>query len=120
MEHSKLGQLLKSNDSGLPEAAYHFNIPSGVLFPSEIIFYSGVLPQWISYIKDCKDHFLYLHLPQWSFNKTGNFTRIADLSNIPDETVLLRIHVIKEIFKDKSTKKSSLVLQNHKANILSQ
>jgi len=112
---------LKSNDSGFPKVAYHFNIPSGVLFSSEITFYSGVLPQWISYIKDCKDHFLYLHLPQWSFNKTGNFAQIADLSNIPNETVLLRIHVIEEIFlKDKSTKKSSLILQNYKDNILSQ
>jgi hypothetical protein len=44
-EHSKLGQLLKGNDSGFPKVAYHFNTPSGVLFPSKIIFYSGVLPQ---------------------------------------------------------------------------
>jgi hypothetical protein len=47
MKHSKLGQFLKDNDGGFPKVAYHFNIPSGIIFPSGVIFLSKIfsLPQ---------------------------------------------------------------------------
>ena len=98
MEHSKLGQLLKGNDSGFSKVAHHFNIPSGVLFPSEITFYSGVLPQWISYIKDCKDHFLYLHFPQWNLKQDWQLRFNCQSLRYSQWTILLRIPVIEEFF----------------------
>ena len=44
MEHSKLGQFLKDKRGGFTKVAYHFNIPSGIIFPSGAFFPSGIFP----------------------------------------------------------------------------